>query len=439
MFAYKTNSPDYLDYIASVKSREEILADPKLCVLLENPYIKENMEVALAWRKAKFGDYKDKYDFVEYYLCNGPELDADTLLHYRAEASADPVVMEIAYSYFNDTSVLSEIRETKYNKKKSDDNEWWNCFTNPCFYLGDFSGVMGSMGDSHNVETFWSNMAERWNSWHWSDKAQEANLERRDKLEPHSSPLAKKLDNAIKGGATSAVQGAASAVASAAGLGGKEVLTPKDGSNPAGQGPTVQATMSKVQPSATEGWWEISKLAFSSDKEFVEKFQNKYMGSRWHMPKFGDVMAGTFSDAIALTDKAHVARQLGDCYRLWSQVRRLSIFGEGNKVAPITSDALVEFKQADGNPAQIVGVTHPKPADATAPVKRAKTIKDELQSQAKSNKKADKQQSSASSGTTSDEAEAKSLVKRQVLPGATSNESGWGEREILSKENFIKT
>lgn len=41
------------------------------------------MEVALAWNNAKFGDYQAKYDFVECYLCNGPELDADTLLHYR--------------------------------------------------------------------------------------------------------------------------------------------------------------------------------------------------------------------------------------------------------------------------------------------------------------------------------------------------------------------
>lgn len=107
MIPYKTNSADYLDYVASVMNREQILADPELCSLLENPYIKDNMETALAWRAAKFGDYQDKYNFVEYYLCNGPELDADTLLHYRALAQADPVVMEIAYSYFNDTATLS--------------------------------------------------------------------------------------------------------------------------------------------------------------------------------------------------------------------------------------------------------------------------------------------------------------------------------------------
>jgi hypothetical protein len=86
MFAYKTNSADYLDYVAASISREELLNDPDLCFLLENPYIRDNMEVAFAWHAAKFGDYEDKYNFVEYYLCNGPELDADTLLHYRALA-----------------------------------------------------------------------------------------------------------------------------------------------------------------------------------------------------------------------------------------------------------------------------------------------------------------------------------------------------------------
>jgi hypothetical protein len=50
-------------------------------------------------------------------------------------------------------------------------------------------------------------------------------------------------------------------------------------------------------------------------------------------------------------------------------------------------------------------------------------------------------QASASSGTPlaagTDATESKSLVKRQVLEGATSNVSGWGEREILPKENFV--
>ena len=159
MFPYKTNSPDYLDYIASAMTREEILASPKFCGLLENELIRDNMEVALRWRDAQFGDYKAKYDFVEYYLCNGPELDADTLLHYRGRAQTDPTIMEIAYSHFSDPQVLSEIREKKYGKERA--NDWTDCFKNPCFYLGDFSPSMGSMGDDSLYSTYLKNFANR--------------------------------------------------------------------------------------------------------------------------------------------------------------------------------------------------------------------------------------------------------------------------------------
>jgi hypothetical protein len=72
MYAYKTNSADYLDYVASVKSRKEIMADPDLCLLLENELIRDNMEMAIRWNEAKYGDYQDKYDFMEYFMCNGP-------------------------------------------------------------------------------------------------------------------------------------------------------------------------------------------------------------------------------------------------------------------------------------------------------------------------------------------------------------------------------
>jgi hypothetical protein len=102
MYAYKTNSAEYLDYVAATLTREQIKADPDLCLLLENEYIKDNMELAIRYNQSKFGDYQDKYDFVEYYLCNGPEVDADTMLHYRSKIYNDPVCLEIAYSYLSD-------------------------------------------------------------------------------------------------------------------------------------------------------------------------------------------------------------------------------------------------------------------------------------------------------------------------------------------------
>lgn len=158
MYAYKTNSPDYLDYLASMMTREEILADPDKCFLLENEYIKDNMEIALRWDAAKNGSYAQKYEFVEYLMCNGTELDADTILHYRKKCDTDPVYKQIAYGYLNDGETIKQIRKEKYGKESDD------CFSNPCFYLGRFSAVMGSIGDTKATYSPFNMIADWMNS-----------------------------------------------------------------------------------------------------------------------------------------------------------------------------------------------------------------------------------------------------------------------------------
>ena len=40
-----------------MKSRKEIEADPDLCLLLENPYIKDNMEMAVLARNLKTAEF----------------------------------------------------------------------------------------------------------------------------------------------------------------------------------------------------------------------------------------------------------------------------------------------------------------------------------------------------------------------------------------------
>ena len=75
--------------------------------------------MAIRWNEAKYGDYQAKYDFLEYFMCNGPELDADTILHYRAKSFNDPVIMEIAYSYFSSPEAQREIRDKRKNKIKA--------------------------------------------------------------------------------------------------------------------------------------------------------------------------------------------------------------------------------------------------------------------------------------------------------------------------------
>lgn len=362
MFPYKTNSADYLDYVASAMSREEILADPKFCSLLENPYIKDNMEVALAWHAAKFGDYQDKYNFVEYYLCNGPELDADTLLHYRALAQADPVIMEIAFSYFDDPVVLSEIRETKYGKKKK--NDWTDCFTNPCNYLGDFSGVMGSMGDSPNYDTYFNIIGERFQHW-WHDE---------DKHLEGIQTLMTQM-----GGDPPQKQG--SSASGAKGISG-QVIQPRQPNNDSnGASPGSAHLKSKMRPNHVKGWHELGCLIFENDKQFADELQKKYTNSIIHIPKFGDAFCGAFGDAIALVDKANVARMLGDCQRMWSQVRRLRIFGSDNQYSPITSDQLVPSKLPDGTPSKPLANPHPTPNQSTAGISAGQAAMEKVRDQ----------------------------------------------------------
>ena len=349
MFPYKTNSADYLDYVAASMTREQILADPNFCSLLENPYIKDNMEVALAWHAAKFGDYQDKYNFVEYYLCNGPELDADTLLHYRELALADPVIMEIAYSYFSDVTLLSEIREKKYNKKRN--NDWTDCFTNPCFYLGDFSGVMGSMGDSKNVDTYFNLIAEKWNSY-WTKERKEDQ---------------KKKDDAQIGITTPSYEGSIDINL----MGGKEVIQPKgDGitadDGRAGVSPGSYYLSSKLRPSYDSGWRKLGRSIFESGVDFAQACSK--VSKMTCLPKFGDWFSRACSHSVDLMDKANTARMLGDCYRMWSQVRGLRIFSSDNQYGPITSDQLVENRMPDGTIKAVFNNSHPLPSDASPQV-----------------------------------------------------------------------
>ena len=361
MFPYKTNSPDYLDYIASAMTREEILADPKFCNLLENEYIKDNMEVALRWHDAKFGDYQAKWEFVEYYLCNGPELDADTLLHYRALAQADPVVMEIAYSYFTDSAVLSEIRETKYGKKKKP--EWIDCFANPCFYLGDFSGVMGSMGDSKNVDNYFNLIGDKWAAYWSNDKKRELKAQ-------HDEELGKKTSsNVITSSANSFVNQAVATVTSM--LAGDKIIKPlteseqkinSDGGR-AGNSAGSSNVESKIRPSYDEGWRTLGRAIWESDVEFAKEMAKK---TKWAAEcKFGDWFGRSCSHTIDLIDKANTTRMLGDCYRMWSQVRGLRVYSSDNQYKPITSDQLVETKNADGTIRYGFKNSKPTPADAS--------------------------------------------------------------------------
>lgn len=347
MFAYKTNSPQYLDYIASVKSRKEIEADPDLCLLLENPYIKDNMEMAIRWAKAKTGDYQDKYDFLEYFMCNGPELDADTILHYRAKSFNDPVVMEIAYSYFSSSESQREIREKRKNKygKNLDD-----CFQNPCFYLGRFTPMMGELGDEGNTYGLFSYMARNLKVWGEKKKliAQVEEKRRQGHLTPEAAQtqiaeIEKKFSNSSDD---------------------TSMVKPSE----APQGTAVERKSwwkRLVIPAFERGWNLLSKDAIEGSDDFINELINN-TNCVTNANQIGDWMSSAIKEKISIITKANVKRSLGDCSRLWSQLRNFNMFqSKNNTFGPISYTQLTGNTTPIGTNLQTVPNPAPDVSDAT--------------------------------------------------------------------------
>lgn len=373
MFAYKTNSPDYLDYVASTLTREQIKADPDLCLLLENPYIKDNMEIAIRWNAAKYGDYQDKYDFAEYLMCNGTELDADTILHYRAKAASDPVIMEIAYSYLSDVDTLVKIRKEKYNKPVDD------CFNNPCFYLGKFSAVMGSCGDVKSTYTPFNNLANWINgavTHEQKAKAKaEAQLRQGIITQDEANRMIKEgkaLDEKEKQeeereNATDAVVGSGKKVRPTT----KTVPSGEKLSSVGAVGGGRSCFQGGVIPSMEKGWNMMMAQIFEGNGEFTKELINS-TNCVLNAQRVGDWMATPMAEMIDLVSKANVRRQLGDCARLWSQVRRLKLFGSENSYGPITADQLVGDTNSDGTPMNPIKNPAPTAADASKTVAASK-------------------------------------------------------------------
>ena len=351
MFPYKTNTPQYLDYVASVKSRQEIENDPDLCLLLENPYIKDNMEMAIKFNEAKYGDYQAKYDFLEYFMCNGPELDADTIMHYRAKCFNDPVMMEIAYSYFCGPINYASIREKRKNKyqKAIDD-----CFNNPCFYLARFSPQMGKLGDKENTYGIFSWIANHIKSNGGEERQVEVTT-----------------NNQVKTGQISEIDAAMriktakdSDKANENAQGDGNIRPDPKGSEGDNQNRTPCAgDISKsyqglVPPSVQKGWFEWWKNLVDGTEEFSNEIINSSHGIT-NGKRIGDWMSSKISENFDIISKGQVRRQLGDCARMWSQVRRLNIFSPS--------------QNAHGtiNPSQIVGNTTPQGTDMS-PIANAK-------------------------------------------------------------------
>lgn len=350
MTPYKTNSSLYLDYLASVRTREQIEADPRLCVYLNNPYIKDNMEIALRYNAAKTGDYAAKMEFVEYLMCNGPELDADTIMHYRTKISLDPICEEIAYSYYSDPNYVMDIRETKYGKKK---NAKDNCFNNPCSYMGRFSSGIGKHATLENAKSMWNCVAESLGMT--AEEKQEQKTKMSDKVSPDApegglSIVAKALTEAtttVTGFATSAIK----TVKTLAGLEGGEPLKPDRDKNPNPSPiPVERHLWGWIPTTIKNGWGGICSLCTANFKDACDK-----LGSADNLDaeQYGDPLAAPFAKKTEIMTYANIKRQMGDCSRLWDQMRRIDMYNPAqNATAPIP-------------PSQVPGDVGPNGLDAT--------------------------------------------------------------------------
>lgn len=300
-FLYSTNSPEFLNYIAHTKTRNDILADPRLCVLLEDPYIKDNMELALLYKEAQYGTYEDKKTFVGFFLANGPELDTDTIMYFREKILHNPTYSDIYETQFSSIEIIDDLRINTYNKDTTDTNDLLNCLQNPCDYLGPFSASLGKLGDSNQYATFTNIMSTFWKKAYSEGGASE--------------------DNGFwkKAGAACVPVGKH--------LYGK--LSPK-----------LLKASSDIVNSMLAPWYDFGKKCKESD---VPGIKTLFAG-------VGDYNAFDWAESISTSLKANTIRELGDCHRIWESMRRFRVYNPSENVkGPV--DLHGQPKAADGTPA----------------------------------------------------------------------------------------
>lgn len=294
-FVYTSNSPEFLNYVAHTKTRNDISNDPRLCVLLEDPHIKDNMELALLYREAQYGDYEAKKDFIGFLLANGPELDTDTIMYYREKILHSPTYTEIYNHEFPDISAVNELRVTKYAKDTSSTNDLMNCLQNPCEYLGPFSSSIGLMGDYKNFNTL-SNVFSR-------------------------------------------------------------ITSNSDDSETTTWGNIRQHVVSKLIPNVEKSYRTMLGSMSMSFAEFGDKLKKLGLGKETQ--SVGDSKAEEKAQDISTAVKVNVVSNLGDCARLWENMRRLRVYDPSkNTKKPV---ATVGNKTSDGVPT----VNYTPPTDVT--------------------------------------------------------------------------
>ena len=293
-YIYTSNSPEYLAYIASVYTRDEIKNNPRLCVLLENPYIKDNMELALSHREAELGGLDEKRNFIESLIANGPELDTDTIMYYREKVMVDNEYYNIYVTEIKDNfEHIDSVRSEKYGKS----SDLANCFTQPCNYLGPFSSSIGLIGDSNNFRTLSNMFASLISDNKQEDAKKEGDGQTTD-------------DNAI-------------------------------------WGQVKQHLWNRLVPDVQSAFTQINAHLQKSYTDFAKNVKDSGFGDI--ALSAGDPNAIERAEIVATPTKVNVFSQLGDCARMWEQMRRLNLYDPNqNKKAPIAET--VGKKTTDGTP-----------------------------------------------------------------------------------------
>lgn len=286
---YHSNAPEYFRYIATIYNKDEIKSNPQLCHLIEDPYLKDDMELALAFNDAENGGYEEKKTFVEFLLANGPELDAGTIMYYRNIILNDPEYSFIANAEFSNIETIDTAREEKYDKHTSKDD----CFRNPCNYLGPFSVSMMKVGDSGNFMNI-------------NNLFSAAAFKR----------ISKKEEEEKNGKGTSKIKDEELAIS--------DVFCD-----------TCVNLWNRLIPNIQANWSALTNCVKQQYDDFAEHLGSKNVKST-DIP--GDPSAVQRAEALTPLVQFHLHQRLGDCSRLFDYMRNLNLYDPVKNVQPAVTE-----------------------------------------------------------------------------------------------------
>lgn len=352
--SYVSSSPKYLDYIASSMTREEILADDRLCKLLNDPYIKDNMETALAFAEAEAGGYNEKVQFVKQFMCNGPELDTDTIIHYRNIILSDDEYSAIAADYFNDITSIDDFRVNEFDKDTAETSDG-NCFLNPCNYLNNLSLNLGAMAEAANfrtVKNIFSLIVKQKKDEKDEEEAKKEEKKKKDEDKDKNKPNTQQTNNNTTENPSEPKR--------------SEVDTS------AVNGSIRYPILLRLPPGIRKGYGSLMSNIASAYEDFATVLAASNIPL--DLMQVGDYNAIRNAESVSMMIRANIFSKMGDCARVWRDLRNLNYYKpEQNTVQPAPESAAVANKTVTGTPKK-------KPVNKTDNRALAKNVKVETKS-----------------------------------------------------------